>query len=494
MKNILLLLLLLLFIPLGGGTTLNAAPDGQLKAGAATSNITAPLGTLRVGSFAPAPTLHVNDEQHARCLVLDDGKTTLVLVVCDLLGFHRSVSLEARRLIQEATGIPPENVLISATHTHSAGSAMGTTRYTNEQVLDDYQRFVARRISDGVQRAKYLLRPAEIAFGKVAFEKGVINRRWHLKEGKERTDYFGRINRVWKTGAPNDDYTKPAGPVDPNVYFIALREPNGAPISVYSAYSVHYTGGTGPGHISSDYFGYYSEKLKQLLTSPEKDPPFVAMMANATSGDVGFNSRNYRDVGNEAYARPRALADDLAETVSRALADVTWKDRAELAAIYREPEIEWRKIEPELLVWAKDIEARAPRLPEGNLPLAARWPTTREFVSPLSYAGRVQMMAQRTDNAKVPLHVLRMGDICIGSTPCETYTEVGMAFRERSPFARSFMVQLSHGYIGYLPTPRHFELGGYSTWPGTNYLEPQASEKMVDHLVEMARELKLGSH
>ena len=95
--------------------------------------ITPPLGTLRVGSFAPYPTVHVHDELHARCLVLDDGKTTLALVVCDLLGLHRSVSIEARRLIEEATDIPSENVMISATHTHSAGSALGTSRYTNEQ-------------------------------------------------------------------------------------------------------------------------------------------------------------------------------------------------------------------------------------------------------------------------------------------------------------------------------------------------------------------------
>jgi hypothetical protein len=52
------------------------------------------------------------------------------------------------------------------------------------------------------------------------------------------------------------------------------------------------------------------------------------------------------------------------------------------------------------------------------------------------------------------------------------------------------MVQLNHAYLGYLPTPRHFELGGYSTWPGTNCLEAQASVKIVNHLLEMARELR----
>jgi len=470
------------------------APEKTFRAGAATCNITPPLGTLRVGSFAPYPTAHVHDELHARCLVLDDGRTTLALVVCDLLGLHRSVSIEARRLIQEATGIPPENVTISATHTHSAGSALGTSRFTNEQELDDYQRFLTRRIADGVRCARSLLRPAEIGFGKVDSGENLISRRWHLREGKERTDHFGRVNRVWKTSAPNDDYTKPACPVDPHVYFIALREPGGAPISVYSAYSAHYAGDTGPGHISADYFGMYCDKLKQLLTSPEQDPPFVAMMANATSGDIGLNYAHFRHLKGPkgTYQRPRALADDLAGRVKNALAKMTWKDDAELAARFREPDIAWRAIEPELLDWAKDIEARAPRLAEGNLPIAARWPTTREFVAPLSYAGRLQILAQATEPAKVPLQVMRIGDICIGTTPCETYTEVGQAFQRRSPFAQTFMVQLNHAYIGYLPTPRHLELGGYSTWPGTNCLEALASEKIVDHLLEMARELKPG--
>ena len=68
----------------------------ELRAGAATSNITPELGGEVVGGFAPYPCTHIHDELQARCLVLDDGKTKLALVVCDLLGLHRSVSLKAR--------------------------------------------------------------------------------------------------------------------------------------------------------------------------------------------------------------------------------------------------------------------------------------------------------------------------------------------------------------------------------------------------------------
>ena len=73
-----------------------------LRAGAAVSNITPFLGTDLIGGFSPRGSIYIHDELHARCLVLDDGDTTLALVVVDLVGFHRSVSVEARRMIEES--------------------------------------------------------------------------------------------------------------------------------------------------------------------------------------------------------------------------------------------------------------------------------------------------------------------------------------------------------------------------------------------------------
>src|SRR5687767_1360758 len=113
-------IVLILFLTCLPASALHAQAAKGLRAGAATSNITPPLGSAIVGGFAPFPATHVHDELHARCLVLDDGTTKLVFVVCDLLGIDRQVSDEARALLQQDLQIPPENVLISATHTHSA--------------------------------------------------------------------------------------------------------------------------------------------------------------------------------------------------------------------------------------------------------------------------------------------------------------------------------------------------------------------------------------
>ncbi len=452
--------------------------DG-LQAGAATSNITPEIGQEIIGGFVPYPSKHIHDELHARCLVLDDGKTKLALVVCDLLGIQRVVSTEARKMIQESVGIPPECVMISATHTHSATSALGKDRLKPEQTLDDYQRFVARRIADGVARAVNNLRPAQIAFGAVDVPEHVFNRRWHMRPGTVPVNPFGTSDLVKMNppaGSPN--LVEPAGPIDPTVSFIAVREANGAMISVFAAYSLHYVGSVGSADISSDYYGVFSEHLKRLTEdgksngTPADRPPFVAMLANGTSGDINnINFRNPRP-GKKPYEQIRFVAEDVAAKVHGAMAKLEYRDNLTLAARYREPVIAWRKPTAEQKKWTEETLAAGPK--------------SKQDLS-FIYAERITRLAQYPETTTIPLHILRIGDVCIGTMPCEVFVEIGLDFKRRSPLPNSFMVELAHGYFGYLPTPRQHQFGGYETWLGTNRLEVNASDKLLDQLIEMAQ-------
>jgi hypothetical protein len=344
--------------------------------------------------------------------------------------------------------------------------------------LTGYQHFVARRIADGVQRAVNNLRPAEIAFGRVDIPEHVFNRRWVMKDGTAPVNPFGVVDKVKMNppaGSPN--LVEPAGPTDPTVSFIALREPAGRMISVFSAYSLHYVGGVGNGHVSADYYGMYCEALKKLQAGGENDPPFVALMANGTSGDI--NNINFRTPrkSKAPYEQMRYVAEDVANKVNAELARLSWSDSAPLDARYRELGLSWRKLDEATLAWAKETSAKAPRI-QAKADLSA------------IYATRVLRLAEASPETKAPVQVLRIGDVCIGTSPAETFAEIGLEFKKRSPFPKSFMIEIAHGYYGYMPTPRHFEFGGYETWPGTNALEPQASVKIMDALLEMAGELK----
>jgi len=173
----------------------------------------------------------------------------------------------------------------------------------------------------------------------------------------------------------------------------------------------------------------------------------------------------------------RFVAADVAAKVADAYSKLTSTATAPLAAKYRELDIAWRTIDADLLAWAKAMEAKGKS-------------GANKDVTAQSYASRSQRLAQASSPARMPVQILKIGEILIGSSPCETFAETGLEFKKRSQSEKSFMVELSHAYMGYLPTPRHFELGGYETWPGTNYLEPQASVKMMDALIDMATQLR----
>lgn len=461
---------------------LHAQPGGAktFLAGAATSNLTPPLGSPIIGGFVPFPATHVHDELHARCLVLDDGNTKLVLVVCDLLGIDRSVSDEARALIQQDLKIPMENVLICGTHTHSAASALGKDARALSHTMDEYQRFAARRIVDGVKRAHNLLRPAQIGFGSTEAPEHVFNRRWHMKPGEIPPNPFGGTDKVkMNPPAGSPDLLEPAGPTDPTLPFIALKEPNGKPIAVFTTYSLHYVGGVGSGHISADYFGLYCEALSQWLKADRQTPAFVALMANGTSGDI--NNINFQKPRpkQEAYAQMKYVATDVSQKVHTALAAIKYRDHVRLAARYQELPVCVRKPSPELLEWAKKRIADGPKV-AGKADLS------------VIYAERTLRMAQHPDKLKMPLQAFRIGDVALASMPCEIFCEIGLEFKKRSPIRPAWLISLNHGYYGYLPSPRQHELGGYETWLGTNRLEVQASDKMLAALLDMTKQLQTG--
>jgi hypothetical protein len=83
---------------------------------------------------------------------------------------------------------------------------------------------------------------------------------------------------------------------------------------------------------------------------------------------------------------------------------------------------------------------------------------------------------------KLALVVLELLDI--------DYCETGLEFRQRSPVQPAFLISLAHGYFGYLPTPRQHQWSGYETRLGTSRFEPQASEKMLSALLDMAAEVR----
>jgi hypothetical protein len=454
-----------------------------LQAGASTSNITPHMGTSLDGTISQnGPVLQIHDELHARCLVLDDGETRLAMVICDNTMIDRSVLDRAKELIEERCSLPAQQVLIAATHTHAAPRVVPGL-HTNP-LNDVYETFLIHRITDAVEQAIANLHPAQV--GWIQFEKPeyVHNRRWFMKEGSNMGNPFGKSGDQVRMNGRGDGLLKPAGPVDPEVFVLSVQHLDGRALALLANYGTHYVGGYQRGHVSADYFGLFSGQMESLFSSDREEgdvPPFVAMMSNGTSGDVRSSDLQVSSQSG-SWERIREVAESMAENVYEKYPDIKYERDLSLDMDQKELFLGVRKPTSKQIAWAGRVYEDFKRNPDQKF---------GGSTNPQVYAREALELTKFPDRKSIILQTIRIGDLSIASSPCETFAETGLAIKARSPFASTFTIELANGADGYLPTLEQHQLGGYETWPArSSFLEVTAERKIRSTLIGMLEELK----
>ncbi len=468
MKPSLALLLAAALLP----ASLHAA---SLRAGAAAVDITPREFPINMpGGFSANPADSVHDPFYARALVLDDGATTLAMVVLDSLGAGPEVLDEAKAIAAEKTGMSADKMLVCSTHTHSGPPSNG-----REGTAAAYRKVLVAGLAEAIIRAHAALQPAAVGTEAQALPDEVFNRRWFLKEGAMPPNPFGRFDKVkMNPGAGNAALDRPAGPTDPDITVISVQDAKKKPLALFANYALHYVGGTPPGQLSADYFGEFARLMPSRLRGDEN---FVAMMSNGASGDINNIPFNVVRPPREPFEQIRIVAQKAADTAWLAQRKIKeHRSEVRLGMLQREVTLKHRRPGAEEVAAAKAVLAvKAPEAVE-QLPRLAR-----------DYASRTVNAARQDEAAvTVQLQAIRIGDFAVCGIPFEAFVEIGLNLKKRSPFARTMVIGLANGKHGYLPTPEQHELGGYETWLGTNKVQKDASVILTRHLLEMLEELQ----
>ncbi|HHX40421.1 MAG TPA: hypothetical protein GX715_10690, partial [Armatimonadetes bacterium] len=133
----------------------------MLQVGSASVDITPNLGCHLIGYFNDRIATAIHDPLRAKALVVSNGDTMLGVVICDLIAVPGDVVRAAKERIASETGVPPERVMICATHTHTGPSIKGSL---GTPATEGYAEWVAPRIADAFIQASRQLRPAQVAF------------------------------------------------------------------------------------------------------------------------------------------------------------------------------------------------------------------------------------------------------------------------------------------------------------------------------------------
>jgi len=94
-----------------------------------------------------------------------------------------------------------------------------------------------------------------------------------------------------------------------------------------------------------------------------------------------------------------------------------------------------------------------------------------------------------------PVHAVRIGDGVIVTGPGETFTEYGIAVKERSPGLPTLYAGYTNEIIGYLPTANEYQYGGYEAGYGyksvglPSLFDPSVEQTLVETGVRLAEQL-----
>jgi hypothetical protein len=251
-----------------------ADESASWQAGAASAVIT-PKQDMWMSGYAARkkPSEGVALDLYAKALALKvvDG-APLVLVTTDLIGIRRNVRDAVAQRCQAEYKLPPERLLLNASHTHCGPEYR--PRAGREQEAEQYQAFLEQSLVQIVGQALERLAPASVSYarGRCGF---AMNRR--------RPSERGYIN------SPEYD-----GPVDHAVPVLCVHDADKKLVAVAFGYACHNTTLSSvtlppdpPRYMfNGDYAGFAQQALQQAY------PDAVAMFVNGCSGDQNPYPRN----------------------------------------------------------------------------------------------------------------------------------------------------------------------------------------------------------
>ncbi|MCE5250365.1 neutral/alkaline non-lysosomal ceramidase N-terminal domain-containing protein [bacterium] len=397
----------------------------------------------------------IHDRIFARALVLgsdDSMEHACALISVEVCGIRGSDAHLMRESIARETGIPPEHIVIAATHTHSGPATIG---FFNP-VEDGYIGELHEKITEVTRDAARNTGPVAVGFASGA-ENTISHYRRLLAED-------GHVVMNWEQ-YPAEKIIGPLGETDSEVGIVKFADagnPGTARCLLFN-HAGHPNVLSGDNYrISGDYPGYAAHLL-------ENEYGCTALFLNGAQGTMDIDGLRDRDT--EGVERTgSALAAAVAETACRI--DLSQDLRIRTGHVrYTLPP---RMITADELSWAEQV-------------IAATGGAVRTMADGVGddYKALLFKRLHEQENRDIPAEhtCIAIGDCALISFPGELFTEIGQRIKRESPFSYTYIIGLANGEIGYVPTAKAIGEGGYAV--ETREVCDNAEEIIVSHCLEL---------
>jgi neutral ceramidase len=412
-----------------GGYEISGLPS--VRAGAAQRVITPALGCGLAGYFHERIARSVRDDLYCHALVLESGGARLALISCDLVALDADMVVTIKAAIQAETGITPDRVLVHCTHTHTGPVVVGTGAGLplDATYVGALPGLVAATVAQAVAgRFDALLFP-----GRREEDHVGSNRLGRCRDGSE---VFGKAGVLG-----------PAGPIDPEVLALGVRDLSGRLRAAVVNYAMHpdVIGGGSADFLSADWPGEVGRALAAVY-----GPDVVTVFLNGTCGDLNHGQWDPTRIPTGGPAKAVQMGRTLAGAAMAAIETAEPLETARIGAAGRTLDIPYYTRDAAFLAEAAAARAK---------PQSARQGWEQALV----------LMDDHWDHdgetAHLPLQVLRLGDVLFVGLPGEVFVKWGLEIKHWSPARYTFVAELANGWFGYIPTTDQAHRGAYGARP-----------------------------
>jgi len=454
-----------LFLGLAAPAGVTCATAGPLRVGASRveyTKLTPPPATPPLGTYE-------HEKLYIRAIVLDNGSTRAALLSID---GNAPASIPAK--VAEELKCPRENVLVSGTHSHSAGmggppsGGRGAALMPGLQTSSPLDGLALEAVRQAVAR----LQPARMAFG---------TGRCYLNVNR---DVISPKTRLWTQDANS------TGPSDKTVAVLKFDTPAGEPIALYVNYAMHpinlYLGGITSADYPGAAMGYiehiYGDKAVALFTQGAEGDQNPLYLRASTAALLQRGGQKY--TGQPLVREP----------VEAEIRD-NGRPMVPLDAKAADAVEKW--IEAEGVVFAEEVLRVAQNLDGGaeDIRISGAQKTITCPGRTRTNGGREGSPGTYADGADVNMliGVLGIGNVGLASINAEVYNAVGQAVKAKSPMAKTVFVGLTNGMSnsGYIPTDEAY--GHYTFQVLGSRLKPGCAETSITNtMVDMLGQYAAG--
>ncbi|MHC4726805.1 MAG: sugar phosphate isomerase/epimerase family protein [Planctomycetota bacterium] len=437
-----------------------------LTAGLALIDITPPIGYRMSGYFRERLSTGTSNPLRAKAIVLRQGDTRAALVFCDIIGLSLDVSSRARRIAAKRTGIPAENILITATHSHTGPLYCGALRkHFHDLAIAkhgrdpyekvDYSSELVKKIVKVITKANAKAEPVCLNAGVAEQQNLSFNRRFHMKNGTVR----------FNPGVMNPDIVRVAGPIDPDVGIVFFNKiESGRPGAALVNFTLHLDT-VGGSKYAADYPFYIEQSLRKKYGDD-----FVLMFGTGTCGDI-----NHIDVKKKEHLKTDFIGKTLAQTVKVKAEFLDNVPAPSLAVLNETVHVPLQNFDPDKVAWARESVKKV---------------GTRELTF-LEQVEAYKILARQMrpgDTIGLEVQVFRLSsDVAVVGLPGEVFVDLGLAIKRASPFATTLVIELCQDAPGYIPTKKAFAEGSYETV--NSRIAPGGGEEMAEVAIRLLKEL-----